>query len=109
MSWWISLECEACGSTVKVESHSEGGTYCVGGTDRADLNVTYNYGGHFPFKSLHEKMAKETIDMLEEAVERLGIERDQDYWAKTPGNAGYACSILLGWAKQHPEAIWRVD
>jgi hypothetical protein len=27
----------------------------------------------------------------------------------TKQNAGYAASILLGWAKQHPEAIWRVS
>src|SRR4029077_6146288 len=40
---------------------------------------------------------------------QVGTERDDDYWAPTDGNAGYAASILLGWAKQHPEATWRVS
>ena len=31
------------------------------------------------------------------------------YWMSTPGNAGYALSILLSWAKQHPEATWKWD
>ena len=31
------------------------------------------------------------------------------YWASTEGNAGYALSILLGWARMHPDAIWSGD
>ena len=29
-----------------------------------------------------------------------------DYWAPTPGNAGYALNILLDWARQYPEATF---
>jgi hypothetical protein len=29
----------------------------------------------------------------------LGVECDDDYWKPTPGNAGYALSVLLSWAK----------
>ena len=31
------------------------------------------------------------------------------YWKPTPGNAGYALNILLGWAREHPDAVWTGD
>ena len=55
MSWWVYLvdnlekfkgedfEDAVC----EVEAHSEGGTYVVGGTNSAELNITWNYGGFF--------------------------------------------------------------
>lgn len=107
MSYWISLSDE--NGICEVENHTEGGTIVVGGTTDADLNVTYNYSRFFSFRDLHGKTAEETIPTLEKAVEELGTERDENYWASTPGNAGYTCSILLAWAKQHPTATWDVD
>ncbi len=116
MSWWVSLVDEN-GDSVSVEGHQDGGTYKVGGATEAELNVTYNYGGHFrevgidlnPEGNLHGRQAKDTIRFLEFAVIRLGTKRTDDYWDATdPGNAGYALSILLKWARQHPEARWRV-
>jgi hypothetical protein len=79
--------------------------------------VTYNYSKHYRESIdregglgwLHEKKASETIKRLEKAIKKLGTERDTDYWAGTPGNAGYALSILLKWAKQHPDAVFRVS
>lgn len=116
MSWDVSLECSECHRPVELdEAHTEGGTYCVGGTTAADLNVTYNYSTHFR-EHLHPdglawldgKPASETIDALAAAVEALGTVRDKDYWAPTPGNAGYALSILLRWARMSPEAVFVV-
>jgi len=86
----------------------------MGGTTDADLNVTYNYGEvtrlvDFDFRdSLDEKCARDTIELLRVVVDRLGTRRFKDYWAPTPGNAGHAASILLRWAEQQPDAVWRV-
>jgi hypothetical protein len=112
VSYWVYLEKD--GSTVKVARHAEGGTYALGGLPEAELNVTYNYSGSyrqadFSLRDLHDKKAADTVSKLESVVSQLGTERDSDYWAATDGNAGYAASILLGWAKQHPEATWRVS
>ena len=117
MSWWVSLENEN-GDVVTVKSHTEGGTHVIGGTTAATLNVTYNYG------KLHSKagchlsdldglLGSDAIPRLEAAVKLLGTFRDDsdeyDYWEATAGNAGYALSILLQWARQYPDAIFRVS
>lgn len=110
MSWDIYLkekETESIG--ILSFSIEEGGTYVLGGTTDAELNVTYNYGKHFRFKeTLDKNPAYKTIPILEETITTLGIERDADYWNPTPGNVGYACSILLKMAKELPDHIWSV-
>ena len=98
---------------VKVESHEEGGTYVMGGCDSARLNITYNYAPvyallHFSIRDLNGCQAKDTIRRLVHTVEKLGTYQDEDYWAATTGNAGYAANILLNWALLYPEAIWEV-
>lgn len=97
----------------------------MGGTTEATLNITYNYGGQFakvgldfhegdPFgrnghTAVHGKIAADLIPQLRDAVEALRMEHDTDYWKPTPGNAGYALSVLLGWAQLHPDGIFRVS
>ena len=111
MSWWVYLE-DANGQTCELSSpHSEGGTYCLGGTTQAEINVTYNYGGKFNFRSLHQRAARDTIPELKAAVQRLaaGPDDNKDYWAPTDGNVMRACGSLLAFAEQHPEGIWRVS
>lgn len=101
----------------EVPQHKEGGTYNAWGSPYAELNITYNYAqyflvtldGNLGIRWLYGKKAKSTIKKLQEAVEILGITPDADYWAVIPGNAGYALSILLDWAKLHPNAVWRGD
>lgn len=118
---------EPCYPAVQVEQHSEGGTYRVGGTDEAELNVTYNYGGRFREaweavggqfggigdgtlgKMIGEKRAADVLPFLKAAVERLGTQPDADYWQPTEGNAGRALAILASWAEQHPDAVFRVS
>jgi len=109
MSWWISLEHPETEECAEVEKFTAGGTYAIGGTDEATLNVTYNYGKHYDFKALNGLIAEKTIKSLEATVEELGTQKDDDYWASTPGNCGWTCQILLGWAKQHPTYVWRVN
>lgn len=116
MSWWIYLNNDD-NTPVVVDSHSEGGIYQLGGCSHPELNVTYNYGPHYyreldkdaGFKWLHGKTGAEAQARLEKAVAALGTNRVPDYWADTPGNAGYALSILLKWARQHPQARFRVS
>ena len=113
MSWWIYLE-DDDGKNVTVDRHEEGGTYCMGGTHEAELNVTYNYGVVFrlaglDFKGLQGMTGADATPILEAAVEKLGTSRFKDYWAPTPGNAGYALSIILRWAQEHPTARFRVS
>jgi hypothetical protein len=103
------------GEVASVPRFEEGGTYVLGGTTQAELNVTYNYAEHMwkhlgegGLKALHGKKAQDTIETLSKAVEALGTDRDSDYWKSTPGNAGFALSILLSWAKLHPEGEWDV-
>lgn len=113
VSYWVYLMKD--GSVAEVERHEEGGTYQLGGTDDAALNITYNYSDvyqlfDFSIRDLHEKKAEEVIPKLEELVEKLGTRQySDDYWAPTPGNAGYALSILLKWAKQHPDGVFEVS
>ncbi len=108
MSYWISLHDDQ-GNIPSVETFTDGGTYAVGGSNEADLNVTYNYCRHFDFRGeLHGKKAVDIISIMEQAVATLGTLRDPDYWAATPGNAGAAVAQLLVWAKQHPNCTWEV-
>ena len=116
MSFWVSLTNEA-GVPLEVESHQEGGTYVVGGSPEADLNVTYNYSPHYyrhidkdeGLRWLDKQKASDTIAQLEQAVNALKDDVSNDYWEATEGNARKALVILLGWAKQHPDGIWNVD
>jgi len=113
MSWWVSLEQD--GKPVEVERHWEGGTFTVGGSTLAEINITYNYG-FFYRHCLHPdglwwldgKRARDCVGRLEAAIKELGASRYRDYWTPTPSNAGFALSILLAWAKEHPEATFRV-
>lgn len=126
MSWWVYLvsdeekfnsEDEDYDSVIcEVQAHTEGGTYVMGGIDRAELNVTYNYSRHFRgalggegLSDLNGAQASEVLELLRQAAAELGIERDDDYWASTEGNAGHALSILASWAKANPDAIFVVS
>lgn len=116
MSYWVYLQDEK-NEPVKVKKHQEGGTYAVGGVDKAELNITYNYGKYYRkylnrragLRWLNNKNASEVIKKLEQAVKELGIQRAEDYWEATSGNAGYALAILLSWARQYPDAKFYVS
>lgn len=115
MSYGVALKVD--GKFVQVERHVEGGVFAAGGTHQADLYVTFNYSPFFRehidseqrLYWLHGKTGAACIARLESAVAALGTERDPDYWKATAGNAGYALSILLKWAKEHPEAVFDVE
>lgn len=108
---------EPCYPTVQVERFQDGGTQVMGGSTEASLNITYNYSPYYyevldkenGLRFLNNKRAGDVIAVLESAVAALGTYRDDDYWAKTPGNAGFALSILLAWARQYPDATFSVS
>jgi hypothetical protein len=115
------MTCPRCGEKIatedvhEVDPHGEGGTRLYGGSTDATLNITTNYHKMF-VKYLNKHgiwwlgglEAEVTIESLQKAVNDLGTARDTDYWARTPGNAGHALSILLGWARKYPGGVWRV-
>ena len=114
MSYDVSLMKN--GEPVKVERHTEGVAIVLGGTRDAEMSVTYNYAQYFykalcqenGLRALNGKRGADTIAALAGAVSQLGTVQDSDYWARTPGNAGYALNVLLQWAEQHPDGIWEV-
>ncbi len=109
MSYDISLQNEK-GEIAKVKRFQEGGTYQMGGSDVAELNVTYNYSEIFSIKKeLDGKSGAGTLSLLKSKVAELGTNRYKDYWAPTHGNVGYMLEILRRWAEQYPDYTWRVS
>lgn len=89
--------------------HQEGSVLILGGSNFAEMSVTYNYSRLFKFRELDGITALESIPILEEKVREFGTNRAEDYWEPTRGNVGYICNVLLGWAKEHPKGIWYVE
>lgn len=94
----------------------QGGTYQVGGTHEAWLNVTYNYGeilrdvlGPGGIRSLYGKRAIDTIPKLEAAIDNLGDDVSGDYWEATEGNVKRALMDLVRLAKLAPHGVWKGD
>ena len=103
MSYDIQIKNKA-GETVRFPSAHDiaGGTYAVGGTDEAWLNVTYNYAPIF-YRVLGEKgvrtiyglSPRDSIPVLDAALEKLGdATPDRDYWKPSHGNAKRALENL---------------
>lgn len=113
MSWWIRLDLD--GKVAAVDSFTEGGMYTLGGSDDAELNVTYNYGrllnecGLHPDKTLNGRRAGDLIEMMEKARVMLDEPPDKDYWKPTRGNVAVVIRRLLLWARQYPDGVWRVS
>lgn len=133
MGWTVYMK-DKEGKIVQVPNHFDGGTVklftrhelAIPGTEEvtgvdvygsqdAEMTVTFNYSGfyreHFGEESLNALYGltgEEAIPALLIAVKALGTRRDGDYWKATEGNAGYALSVLLAWARLHPSATFVV-
>jgi len=109
MSWDVEIAKKndggESGGVLEVDAHTEGGTFALGGTPTAELNITYNYDSLFtnalgvPFPSLHGKHIREVGPLLFEAAKKLGTKPAADYWKPTAGNAGHALMILANWCE----------
>ena len=119
MSYDIRLTDPKTGETVQFDTPHQyrGGTYLVGGTKDAWLNITSNYGPFFRgtideekgIRALYGKTGQTCIPILQSAIERLGGIPSEDYWAPTAGNAGVALHDLLQLCKRAPQAILKGD
>lgn len=115
MSYDIDLKDPVTGETLQLDAphQMKGGTYCVGGTTEASLNVTYNYSRHFyrvfgegGIRSIYGKTGAESIPLLAGAIAQLGDDVDADYWAPTEGNAKRALVQLAALAALRPDGVW---
>jgi hypothetical protein len=95
----------------------KGGTYALGGTDRAELNITYNYGKHWGkafgegkhLRDLDAVSGKDSLPILWQAINNLGDDVDEDYWKPTEGNVKAALRNMALLAAQCPDGIWSIN
>ncbi len=118
MSYDIYLTDSATGDTLELsESHDlKGGTYALGGTQEAWLNVTYNYVSHFQrvlgedgIRTIYGMTGEDSLPVLQKGHDALGDDADDDYWKPTEGNAKSAIADLITLAKAAPHGVWRGD
>lgn len=140
MSYDIYLRDRVTKETVHFDTPHQmaGGTYAVGGTTEAWLNITYNYAqwyykdGVFPnngednsgIRSIYGLSGADSIPVLEHAIktlesmtEDLSEEEIQEYknrgaggyWMPTRENAIKPLYQLLAMAKMRPDAVWDGD
>lgn len=136
MSYDISLTDPVTGETLELDSphHMRGGTYAVGGTTRAHLNVTWNYAAHYyrvftpaplrpgvdqyhanegdtvgGIRSIYGLTGAESVPVLQSAIDQLGDDVHPGYWKPTEGNAKRALTQLLALAHMRPDGVWNGD
>ena len=92
-----------------------GGIYAIGGTNLAELNITYNYWPHFTslgpkgIREIYDKTGAESIPLLKAAAAFLADNVDDDYWKPTEGNAKRALLQLIALAELRPDGVWGGD
>jgi hypothetical protein len=98
-----------------------GGTYALGGTPDAHLNMTYNYStilyaklGEKGIRTIYGMTAAESIPVLKDAISRLNrSDVHPDYWQATEGNVAAALQNFVYLAEMvhdvDPTAIWAGD
>lgn len=94
----------------------KGGTYVLGGTDKAELNITHNYCKHFQrvlgeegIRTIYGMTGAESIPLLNQAIQQLGDDYSEDYWAATEGNAKRALRQVKALAQLRPDGVWQGD
>lgn len=118
MSYDISLRHPVTKEVLALDTPHQikGGTYAVGGTQEAWLNITYNYAEHFynvlgekGIRTIYGMTGAESIPVIKAAMEKLGDDVDDDYWEPTEGNAKAALAGLLALAQMRPDGVWDGD
>ena len=114
MSWGVYLLDER-GRVCDVGRHCEGSAYVPGGSDKAAMQVTYNYGpvikqvlGTDFVSALDNKIAETVQCELSNASKALGTERSESYWVPSDGNVGAMLGVMAEWARLHPRAAFRI-
>lgn len=135
MSYDISLIEPVTGKTVYFDTPHQinGGTYAVGGTTEASLNITWNYArwycrddvfGKDGIRTIYGMIGADSIPVLEKAIKALEnttdnltpeeVKKYEDggctgYWMPTRENAIEPLHQLLAMAKIRPDAVWDGD
>ena len=71
--------------------------------------VGIDYDKYFKFKELQGKSGKETIAVLQEAIENTSVGEAGDYEKLITEKMLNVLHSLLDMAKKNPEGIWRVS
>jgi hypothetical protein len=139
MSYDIRLVDPVTRDTLQLDTphHMRGGTYAVGGTTEAHLNVTYNYAPHFRrvfepveirlhapdwmrdlrhiqplahgIRTIYGLTGAKSLPLLDAAIAKLADDVDPDYWKATEGNAKRALLQLRALAAMRPDGLWEGD
>lgn len=118
MSYDVYLNDPVTEQVIRFDTPHEmrGGTYQMGGSNEAWLNITYNYGTHYyrvmgeqGIRAIYGKTGAEAAPILEAAIVKLGDDTDADYWKPTEGNAKRALLQLLAFAKMRPDGVFNGD
>jgi hypothetical protein len=118
MSYDLGLCDPVSGEVLELDAphRMRGGTYAIGWTSHAELNVTYNYSTHFHrvlgeggIRSLYGQTGAATLPMLRAAAAQLDTNVSDDYWEPTEGNARRALLQLAALAELRPDGVWRGD
>ena len=118
MSYDVYLHDPVTKQTIELDHvhYIRGGTYQLGGTTEAHLNITYNYAKHFKkvlgaggIRSIYGMSGAESIPILRAAADKLGDDVHDDYWQPTEGNAKRALFGLIALAQLRPDGVWKGD
>lgn len=117
MSYDIYLKDPITKETIEFDTphQMKGGTYCCGGTNKAWLNITYNYSEHYDrvikggIRGIYGMTGAESIPVLIAAIANLADDVDPYYWKATEGNAKRALVALVAMAKLRPDGIFEGD
>lgn len=118
MSYDLNLR-DKKGNVVRFKKPQDisGGTYALGGTTEAWLNITYNYGqifrkvlGEKGIRTLYGMSAIESMPLLKKAISKLGDDVSDNYWDATEGNAKEALKNCVRLAQLSPaNSVWDGD
>lgn len=119
MSYDIDLLDPVTKEVIKLDfpHQMRGGTYAMGGTLNASLNITYNYASHYclwidkdkGIRHIYGMTGAESIPVLQKAIDKLADDVSDDYWEATEGNAKQALKQLVALAQLRPDGIWAGD
>ena len=111
----------------------KGGTYVLGGTRTAELNITYNYaeildrilpprepdhrfhrlarddGKLHSIRAIYGLSGAESVPVLEQAISQLGDDVCSNYWDASEGNVKRALTQCLALARMRPDGVWSGD
>ena len=121
MSYDLGLKDPVTGETLELDAplQMEGGTYAIGVCSTAEIDITYNYSGHYKrvfgsmgngrycgIRCIYGMTGAESIPILEQAISMLGDDVNEDYWEPTEGNAKHALYQCLALAQLRPDGVW---